>query len=141
MLGVKCRWMGCLLAAGIAQICWLATPASGQTTIERSRDIEVNTDASQPEFEGSSIGEDTANAEGAASTDDSASGQTIEFSQQDSTPSTPPPAAPPQAQARSEGALERYHIRQNICTGDWSWSEINSLFPNVSVEMVREVCR
>ncbi len=132
---MRIRWMSLvlglsLLSGGLAGAAW------SQTTIERSRDIEVETDTSLPEFEGNTVsqeGETEASSELAESdTADEAPSRstTTEFAPNESASSTAPEAS----------AIVRYNIRKNVCTGNWSMSELNSLFPSVDAEMVRDVC-
>ena len=128
---MRIRWMSfvlglALLSGGLAGTAW------SQTTIERSRDIEVDTDSSLPEFEGDIVSPDDL-GEGPGvdgGTADPSGSNTIEF-----TPSSSSGSAP------ESSAIVRYNIRKNVCTGNWSMAELNSLFPSVDVALVRDVCR
>ncbi|MEL7476026.1 MAG: hypothetical protein AAF268_01015 [Cyanobacteria bacterium P01_A01_bin.3] len=132
---MRIRWMSlvlglALLSSGFAGTAW------GQTTIERSRDIEVETDSSLPEFEGNPVsqeGETEASselAESDAADEVPSSSTTIEFTPNEAASNT----------ASEPSALVRYNIRKNVCTGNWSMSELNSLFRSVDSAMVRDVC-
>ncbi|MEM9569043.1 MAG: hypothetical protein AAF974_12130 [Cyanobacteria bacterium P01_E01_bin.34] len=129
---MRIRWMSlvlglALLPGGFAGVVW------SQTTIERSRDIEVETDISLPGFEGNAVsqeGEPAESGELSESNEAPDRSTTIEFTPNESASTSAPEAS----------ALVRYNIRKNVCTGNWSMSELNSLFPSVDTAMVRDVC-
>lgn len=127
---MRIRWMSLFLGLALLFGGW-AGAAWSQTTIERSRDIEVDPDSSLPEFEGDVVNQDDL-GEGTgvdSGTPDPSGSNAIEF-----TPSSSSSAAP------ESSAIVRYNIRKNVCTGNWSLSELNSLFPSVDAAMVRDVC-
>lgn len=134
-----------------------AIPAVSQTVIQRSRDIEVDTESDLPEFE-ESTGSQTETVRPSASKDSPSvsEGSQTEPTDADATTTTPPkpeqsvefaqpqqttPPATRQASAPNQSSIARYNIRHNVCNGNWSISEIRELFPEVTAEMVRDVCR
>ena len=145
VLTIRTRWLGLLLGLALLQG-MVAGAVWSQTTIERSRDIPVDTDTNLPDFEGNPVSQDelgdasssdsetaesTEVAESPATAEDGSGSNTIEFvpSEPDSSSSAP-----------SYTAIVRYNIRKNVCTGHWSMAELKALFPGVDAEMVRDVC-
>ncbi|MDX2271338.1 MAG: hypothetical protein NW237_05240 [Cyanobacteriota bacterium] len=40
-----------------------------------------------------------------------------------------------------EEVLAKWHIQQNVCTGNWSTEEFAELFPLINAELVEQVCQ
>ena len=134
---MRIRWMSLLLGLALLQG-GVVGAAWSQTTIERSRDIEVNNDANLPDFEGNPVSQEDIGEESNAVgeqestelTESGAADDTIEFTPSESASSSAP----------GDSAIVRYNIRKNVCTGNWSMAELNSLFPGVDAALVRDVC-
>ncbi|WP_156820284.1 hypothetical protein [Synechococcus sp. PCC 7336] len=56
-------------------------------------------------------------------------------------PASPGGTTPSGSGQLSQAALDRWHIRNNVCNGALTPQELNSLFPSISSALVREVCR
>ncbi|MGK7909875.1 MAG: hypothetical protein AB4050_00095 [Synechococcus sp.] len=136
---IRIRGMGLLLGLVLLQG-GFAGAALSQTTIERSRDIEVDTDSNLPEFEGDSVSQEDLGAGTAAGSEPAESSEVAESSATEENTIEFTPSTSASSSAPESSAIVRYNIRKNVCTGNWSMSELNSLFPTVDAAMVRDVC-
>ena len=140
-----------LLLATISDAALAQTGVPG--VIRRSRDIGVQHQDAQDrladEIETVESEADTSTASSGGSSlppipipRDSSGRRTIEFSAPSPRVSAPvqTASASTESNAISQEALDRWHVRHNVCPGEWTVEDFNSLFPTIDRATVNAAC-